>query len=107
MQEFILCDGFENEMMNWFPVSIEEEILTNYFIEKPVLKPVGFSRSVLNFIFTKSKTRVSNNQQKETRQGTNTHRKYHANSISTVGATLSFKHLLRLIIQKILGKLLH
>jgi 2-polyprenyl-3-methyl-5-hydroxy-6-metoxy-1,4-benzoquinol methylase len=53
LETIILADGYESEPISWFPVALEERILAQYFTSKPIEKPMGFCRSVLNFIFVK------------------------------------------------------
>src|SRR5215469_1209157 len=49
----IVANGFEPEMINWFPPRLEDKLLVTYFIEKELQQNIGFARSVLNFIFKK------------------------------------------------------
>jgi S-adenosylmethionine-dependent methyltransferase len=49
----IVANGFEPEMINWFPPTLEDNLLVIYFIEKNLQQNIGFARSVLNFIFKK------------------------------------------------------
>jgi S-adenosylmethionine-dependent methyltransferase len=49
----IVANGFEPEMINWFPPILEDRLLVTYFIEKELQQNIGFARSVLNFIFKK------------------------------------------------------
>lgn len=53
LETIIVADGYESEPISWFPVGLEERILAQYFTSKPIEKPMGFCRSVLNFIFVK------------------------------------------------------
>jgi S-adenosylmethionine-dependent methyltransferase len=50
----IVANGFEPEMINWFPPTLEDRLLVTYFIEKELQQNIGFARSALNFIFKKS-----------------------------------------------------
>lgn len=53
LNTILMADGYEHATIAWFPPSMEERILVNYFVEKPVLKPIGFCRNVLNIMFVK------------------------------------------------------
>ena len=50
----LVAHGFEPEILTWFDVSLEEELLRHYFFEKKLDVPLAFSRSVLNVIYKKS-----------------------------------------------------
>lgn len=51
--EHIVANGFEPEILTWFPVNLEEEILRFYITEKNLHIPDALTRSVLNIIFKK------------------------------------------------------
>ena len=53
LETIILADGYEPNPTAWWPPSLEERILMDYFINKPINKPIGFCRSVLNLFFVK------------------------------------------------------
>ena len=53
LETCLIGDGFETPILNWWPPLLEEHILMNYFVEKPILKPLAFCRNVLNLIFVK------------------------------------------------------
>ena len=53
LEQIMLADGYEHATLEWWPPSVEETVLMKYFLEKPIHKPMGFCRSVLNFIFVK------------------------------------------------------
>lgn len=53
LEQVMLADGYEHHTINWWPPTVEERVLMSYFIEKPINKPLGFCRSVLNFMFVK------------------------------------------------------
>jgi hypothetical protein len=53
LEGLIVANGFEWEMTNWFPPKLEDKLLVTYFIEKEMTQDIGFTRSVLNFIFKK------------------------------------------------------
>lgn len=57
--QHLVADGFEPEILEWFPPTPEEEILRWYFQLKDFEIPLGFSRCVLNVIFKK----YENNQE--------------------------------------------
>ncbi len=50
---YLVANGFEEEMLRWFEVSPEEELLRYYFLLKELDVPLAFSRVVLNVIFKK------------------------------------------------------
>ena len=52
-QQSIVANGFEEEMLKWFPVEEEEQMLQKYFKAKVTSVNIGFSRSVINLILRK------------------------------------------------------
>ena len=52
-KEYICAEGFEPEILSWFGVNLEEELLRYYLKEKNLNIPLAFSRSVLNMTFMK------------------------------------------------------
>ena len=52
-KKFLVADGFEPEIVSWFPSTPEEEMLRWYLSLKNFDVPLGFSRSVINVIFQK------------------------------------------------------
>ena len=52
-KNFIVAEGFEPEILDWFPCTVEEEILRWYIQHKEFDIPLGFTRCVLNLIFKK------------------------------------------------------
>jgi 2-polyprenyl-3-methyl-5-hydroxy-6-metoxy-1,4-benzoquinol methylase len=52
-KNFLAADGFEPEIVSWFPSTPEEEMLRWYLSLKNFDVPLGFSRSVINVIFQK------------------------------------------------------
>ena len=44
----LVCDGFETEMLQWFPANYEERLLQTFFQQHRVPAPFGFTRHVLN-----------------------------------------------------------
>ncbi len=62
--EYIVSNGYEPEILSWFSVNTEEEVLRYYISEKGYEIPPGLTRVVLNLIFMKGnvpKTDVINN----------------------------------------------
>ncbi len=53
-REYIISHGFEAEILDWFPISVEEEILRWYVEHKGFDVPPAFTRWILNMIFRKS-----------------------------------------------------
>ena len=52
-KNFIVAQGFEPEILDWFVCTIEEEMLRWYVEHKAFDIPLGFTRCVLNLIFKK------------------------------------------------------
>jgi 2-polyprenyl-3-methyl-5-hydroxy-6-metoxy-1,4-benzoquinol methylase len=52
----VVADGYEQEMVDFFPIGIDEELLTRYFIEAVPDIPMGFSRAVLNLVLRKPRS---------------------------------------------------
>jgi S-adenosylmethionine-dependent methyltransferase len=52
-KNFIVAQGFEPEILDWFVCTIEEEMLRWYVEQKAFDIPLGFTRCVLNIIFKK------------------------------------------------------
>ncbi len=52
-KHFIVAQGFEPEILDWFVCTIEEEMLRWYVEHKAFDIPLGFTRCVLNLIFKK------------------------------------------------------
>jgi hypothetical protein len=50
----LVANGFEKEMLEWFEISLEEELLRYYFVARKLEVPLAFSRVVLNVIFKKN-----------------------------------------------------
>lgn len=50
---YLVADGFEEEILSWFHVSVEEELLRHFVEKNEIPIPKGFTRSVLNLIFKK------------------------------------------------------
>ncbi len=51
---YLVANGFEEEILSWVDVSLEEELLRHYFLAKELDVPLAFSRVVLNVIYKKS-----------------------------------------------------
>lgn len=58
LENILIGDGYEHFAMGWWPISLEERVLLDYFLRKPIQKPLGFCRSVLNLIFVKPQQNV-------------------------------------------------
>jgi SAM-dependent methyltransferase len=56
LNDIVIGDGWDPEMLAWFPVSHDDRLLveTNRRIAQPV--PIGFARGVLSFIFRKPRS---------------------------------------------------
>jgi S-adenosylmethionine-dependent methyltransferase len=55
--DLLVAEGFEPEILDWFPCTVEEELLRWYVEHKEFAIPAGFTRCVLNLIFKKSAER--------------------------------------------------
>lgn len=53
LEELVLADGFEQEMTDFFPGGLDEELLTRFFLAQVVDQPIGFARCVLSLILRK------------------------------------------------------
>uniref|UniRef100_UPI0040560AB1 methyltransferase n=1 Tax=Candidatus Electronema sp. TaxID=2698783 RepID=UPI0040560AB1 len=51
--KYLVASGFEPEMLSWFDVTLDEELLRHYFLFAHVDAPLAFSRVVLNLIYKK------------------------------------------------------
>lgn len=49
----LVADGYEPEMLTWFPITLEERLLQTFFLARAVPAPIGFARFVLNVILRK------------------------------------------------------
>jgi S-adenosylmethionine-dependent methyltransferase len=49
----VAADGYEPEMLEWFPITPEERLLQTFFLEREPGVPAGFSRCVLNLVLRK------------------------------------------------------
>ncbi|MDU9047598.1 MAG: class I SAM-dependent methyltransferase [Candidatus Electrothrix sp. Rat3] len=52
--KYLVANGFEQEILSWVDVSLEEELLRYFFEAKCLDVPLAFSRIVLNLIYKKS-----------------------------------------------------
>jgi 2-polyprenyl-3-methyl-5-hydroxy-6-metoxy-1,4-benzoquinol methylase len=53
LNKLLIGDGYEKEMVEWFPVSLEERLLQTFFLNTDLRIPIGFARKTLNLIFCK------------------------------------------------------
>lgn len=53
-KQYIVSHGFDEEILTWFPVTVEEQLLRWYINHHAMDIPVGFSRWVLNLMLKKS-----------------------------------------------------
>ena len=53
--EYLLSTGFEPEILSWFPVNLEEELLRYYVQEVGLDIPLAFTRCVLNLTLKKGR----------------------------------------------------
>ncbi len=60
---YIIANGYEPEILSWFPINIEEEVLRYYISQKEYNIPDALQRGVINMIFRKSfKVSIKKNQ---------------------------------------------
>jgi S-adenosylmethionine-dependent methyltransferase len=53
LSPLLAADGYEPEMLAWFPITLEERLLQTFFLARDVPAPIGFARFVLNLILRK------------------------------------------------------
>jgi protein-L-isoaspartate O-methyltransferase len=53
LSRLLVADGYEPEMLDWIPITLEERLLQTFFLEHKFSVPIGFTRCVLNLIFRK------------------------------------------------------
>lgn len=53
LNEVVVADGFSPEIIDWFPISVDDRNLVNTFRDYEIDLPIGFARSVLSFVFRK------------------------------------------------------
>lgn len=61
-RNFIVAEGFEPEILDWFAPTVEEEMLRWYVLIKNFDIPLGFTRCVLNLIFKKHSEITQHNE---------------------------------------------
>ncbi len=52
--QYLVASGFEAEMMNWFGISLEEELLRYYVLKNELNIQLSYTRTVLTVIYKKS-----------------------------------------------------
>jgi len=57
LKDLLVADGDAEEMRSLYPLSIEERLLQQYFIEKNVNQPLAFTNQTFNLIFQKKDPR--------------------------------------------------
>ncbi|PSB53743.1 SAM-dependent methyltransferase [filamentous cyanobacterium Phorm 6] len=53
LKDLLVADGDSEEMRNLYPLSTEEKLLQQYFIEAKINQPLAFTNQILNLIFQK------------------------------------------------------
>lgn len=53
LDDLLVADGDANEMRSLYPLSSEEKLLQQYFIEKNIDQPLAFTNQIFNLIFQK------------------------------------------------------
>lgn len=53
LNELVIADGYDPEMVSWFPISPDDQLMLSAFDMYSVGLPVGFAKNVLSFIFQK------------------------------------------------------
>ena len=56
LNDIVVADGFDSEIVNWFPVSVDDRLLLQAHELHALPQPVGFCRSVLAFVFRKPRS---------------------------------------------------
>jgi SAM-dependent methyltransferase len=56
---YLVANGFEPEILSWFDVTLDEELLRHFFIFNNLEIPLAFSRVVLNLMYKKSTIQTS------------------------------------------------
>lgn len=56
LNEVVVGDGFDEQMLGWFGVTLDDRLLLSAFEGYNVKIPVGFARSVLSFVFRKPRS---------------------------------------------------
>jgi hypothetical protein len=55
LNEIVIADGFDQEMLSWFAVGFDDQVLLSAFRHYNIDLPVGFAKDVLSLIFQKPK----------------------------------------------------
>jgi hypothetical protein len=55
LNDLLIADGDAEEMRNLYPLSTEEKLLQQYFIEARINQPLAFTNQIFNLIFQKKK----------------------------------------------------
>ena len=55
LKNLLVADGDSEEMKNLYPLSTEEKLLQQYFIEAKIDQPLAFTNQIFNLIFQKKK----------------------------------------------------
>ncbi|MEJ7799018.1 MAG: methyltransferase domain-containing protein [Ilumatobacter sp.] len=53
LDEIVVADGYEPEILSWFGIYFEEQILLQYMVGRGLPIPFGFARSVMNLVLRK------------------------------------------------------
>jgi SAM-dependent methyltransferase len=53
LENLVVADGYEKEIVKFFPIDGEERLLQTFLLESGMDVPIGFARFVLNLIFRK------------------------------------------------------
>jgi len=56
LKDLLIADGDTEEMRNLYPLSTEEKLLQQYFIEANINQPLAFTNQIFNLIFQKKKS---------------------------------------------------
>lgn len=56
LNELVIGDGFDDEMLRWFDISFDDQLLLSAWERYGVDLPVGFAKNVQSFIFRKPRT---------------------------------------------------
>ncbi len=61
VHERIVLTGFEKEVVDVWPILLEDTLMMTYFKAKPIHAHIAFARSALNFVLQKSLESASDN----------------------------------------------
>lgn len=53
LTNLVVLDGFAPEMLEWLGLSVEEQLLIDYWKRKPIPVPIGFARKTIDVILRK------------------------------------------------------